>query len=232
MRSIPFQERAPPASQFSELASEMTGRRRSLPGLSSDLRHQLAEEAARLMVEHGIRDFALAKRKAAERLGVRAGAGALPSNAQIQERVVERQRIFEPDGRDQRLAKLRSIATDVMQILDEFRPKLVGGVLDGTATVSSSIELHVFSDAPEAVAAALEGRGFRLRDSQRRYRLNREVAEQIPGFELVVDDEELQVMVFPERGSSHSPLSPIDGKPMRRASRSAVLALLAPVPMP
>jgi hypothetical protein len=206
----------------------MSGRRRSSPPVSADLRQQLADEAARLMVEHGIQDFALAKRKAAERLGVRAAAGALPSNAQIQEQVVERQRIFEPDGRDERLSKLRSVAADVMQILEEFRPKLVGGVLDGTAMVNSAIELHVFSDAPEDVAAALENHGFRLHDSQRRYRFNREVTEQIPGYELMANDEELQVMVFPERGASHSPLSPIDGKPMRRASRSAVIALLAP----
>jgi len=192
------------------------------------LRLELAEEAARLMVEHGIQDFSLAKRKAAERLGVRAGAGSLPSNAQIQERLVERQRIFEPDARDRRLAKLRVVASNVMGALDSFRPKLVGAVLDGTATLNSAIELHVFSDAPEAVAAALEDRGFRVYDSQRRYRFGRELTERIPGFELMVDDEELQVMVFPERGSGHSPLSPIDGKPMRRASRSAVLALLLP----
>jgi hypothetical protein len=206
----------------------MSGHRQSSPWLSSELRQQLADEAARLMVEHGIQDFALAKRKAAERLGVRAGAGALPSNAQIHERVVERQRLFEPDGRDERLIKMRSVATEVMQVLDEFRPKLVGAVLDGTATLNAAIELHVFSDSPEAVAAALEARGFRLHDSQRRYRFGRELTEQIPGFDLMVDDEELQVMVFPERGSSHSPLSPIDGRPMRRASRSAVMALLAP----
>jgi hypothetical protein len=31
---------------------------------------QVADEAARVMAEHGIRDFALAKRKAAERLGL------------------------------------------------------------------------------------------------------------------------------------------------------------------
>jgi hypothetical protein len=206
----------------------MTGRRRASPGPSSELRQQLADEAARLMVEHGIQDFALAKRKAADRLGVRAAAGALPSNAQIHEQVVERQRIFEPDERDRRLVKLRTVATDVMEVLEEFRPKLVGAVLEGTATQTSAVELHVFSDAPEAVAAALEVRGYRLHDSQRRYRFGREATEQIPGYELVVDDEELQVMVFPERGSSHSPLSPIDGKPMRRASRSAVLALLVP----
>jgi hypothetical protein len=205
----------------------MSGRRRP-PWPSSDLRQQLAEEAARLIVEHGIQDFSLAKRKAAERLGVGARAGALPSNAQIQEQVVERQRIFEPEALDQRLAKLRSVAFDVMEVLEEFRPKLVGAVLDGTATLTSAIELHVFSDRPEDVAFALEGRGFRLHDSQRRFRFGRDVTERIPGFELMVDDEELEIMVFPERGSGHSPLSPVDGKPMRRASRSAVKALLAP----
>jgi hypothetical protein len=206
----------------------VSGRRRAALSPSSDLRQQLAEEAARLIVEHGIQDFALAKRKAAERLGVSARAGALPSNAQIQEQVVERQRIFEPEAHDLRLHRLRQVATVVMEVLDEFRPKLVGAVLDGTATLTSAIELHVFSDSPEAVAAALEARGYRLHHSQRRFRFGRDVAEQIPGYELMVDDEELEVMVFPERGSGHSPLSPVDGKPMRRASRSAVKALLAP----
>jgi len=206
----------------------MSGRRRSTPWVSSDLRLQLADEAARLMAEHGIQDFSLAKRKAAERLGVRASEGALPSNAQIQERLVERQRIFEPDVHDRRLEKLRVVASNVMGVLDGFRPKLVGAVLEGTATVNSPIELHVFSDSPEAVAAALEGCGFRLHDNQRRYRFGREETTEIPGYDLMVDDEELQVMVFPERGPRHSPLSPVDGKPMRRASRTAVLALLAP----
>lgn len=204
----------------------MRGRRRFSPRPQAGARLELAEEAARLIVEHGIQDFALAKRKAAERLGLRAQDGALPSNAQIQERVVERQRLFEPEGRGRRLAKLRSVATDVMGVLDAFRPKLVGAVLDGTATVNSPIELHVFSDAPEAVAAALEQHGFRLHLSQRRYRFGRETTEQIPGYDLIADGEELQVMVFRERGASHSPLSPIDGKPMKRASRAAVLALL------
>jgi len=203
----------------------MNGRRRSSPWLAEELRLKLADEAARLMVEHGIQDFSHAKRKAAERLGVR--GGALPSNTEIQAHVVARQRLFEP-GRDQLLTKLRSVATGVMELLETFRPKLVGSVLDGTATLNSAIELHVFSDSPEAVVAALEEQGFRVRDIQRRYRFGRQLTDQIPGFELMAGGEELEVMVFPERGSNHPPLSPIDGKPMRRASRSAVLALLAP----
>ena len=85
----------------------MAGRRsRSGPRVPADLRERLAQEAARLMVEGGIEDFGLAKRKAAERLGVRA-SGALPTNAQIQASLAQRQRIFEPESHDLRLAKLR-----------------------------------------------------------------------------------------------------------------------------
>lgn len=200
-------------------------RPRSIPGPPLDLRDQVADEAARVMAEHGIHDFGLAKRKAAERLGVRS-AGALPTNAQIHERLVERQRFFAPEDHDLRLAKLRGLAAAVMQQLEEFRPRLVGAVLDGTAIITAAVELHVFSDSPEFVAAALEAHGNRVYDSQRRYRFGRDDTPQIPGFEFVLDEEDVEVMVFPERGSHHAPLSPVDGRPMRRASRSAVLALL------
>ncbi|MEO8463975.1 MAG: hypothetical protein ABI640_01430 [Gammaproteobacteria bacterium] len=188
---------------------------------------QIADEAARVIAEHGISDFALAKRKAAERLGLGA-RGALPSNAQIQERLAARQRLFEPDVHDARIAKLRRVAADLMGSLEQFRPRLVGSVLDGTATINSAVELHVFCDAPELVAATLEAGGSRIYDSQRRYRVGRDENAQIPGFELMLDGEDVQVIVFSERGAHHAPQSPVDGRPMRRASRSAVIALLRP----
>jgi hypothetical protein len=203
------------------------GSRRRSAGLPAELVDEVAQEAARVMAEQGVQDFGLAKRKAAERLGIRAN-GALPSNAHIQERLAERQRIFEADGHESRIAKLRQLAADVMAQLEEFRPRLVGAVLDGTATINSPVELHVFSDSPELVASALEAHGNRVRDSQRRYRFGRDDTPQIPGFALTLDREEVQVMVFGERGSHHAPLSSVDGRPMRRATRAAVLALLGP----
>jgi hypothetical protein len=197
-------------------------RRASMP---VELVDQLADEAARLMAEHGVSDFALAKRKAAERLGV-AVRGVLPSNAHIQERLAARQRLFEPDAHAAHVARLRLIAVELMDQLEEFRPRLVGAVLDGTATINAAVELHVFSDSPESVAAAIEEVGGRARDRQRRYRFGAEAIADIPGFGIAIDGEEVQVMVFPERGSHHAPQSPIDGRPMRRASRAAVTALL------
>lgn len=204
------------------------GGRRSKPVSRSnaELRERLAQEAARLMVESGIDNFGLAKRKAAERLGAR-GAGALPTNAQIEASVVERQRLFDPESHDQRLTELRRIAADVMLELESFGPRLVGAVLAGTATINSPIELHVFADAPELVAATLEDEGSGgLRDVQRRYRLDADTVVQMPGFSFSRDREQVEVIVFPERGAHHAPLSPVDQRPMRRASRSAVLALL------
>jgi len=204
------------------------GGRRSKPVSRSnaELRERLAQEAARLIVESGIDNFGLAKRKAAERLGAR-GAGALPTNAQIEASVVERQRLFDPESHDQRLTELRRIAADVMLELESFGPRLVGAVLAGTATINSPIELHVFADAPELVAAALEDEGSGgLRDVQRRYRLDADTVVQMPGFSFSRDREQVEVIVFPERGAHHAPLSPVDQRPMRRAGRGAVLALL------
>jgi hypothetical protein len=199
--------------------------RASLRGPGTALRAQLAEEAARLIVENGIEDFGLAKRKAAARLGV-AGAGALPSNAQIHASVSERQRIFEPAMHDRRLVKLRRLAAEVMELLEPFRPRLVGAVLLGTATINSSIELHVFADAPESVAAMLERDGIALRDCQRRFRFGGQRGGQFPGFAFARQGERVEVITFPERGAHEPPLSPVDRRPMRRAGLAAVLALL------
>lgn len=209
----------------------MGGRRaRQARKLPVGVREQVAQEAARIMIEHGIEDFGRAKRKAAERLGV-STAGQLPSNAQVEASVVERQRIFAPATHDFELAALRSLAAHVMAELTPFRPKLVGPVLAGTATANAAVELHAFADAPEAVAAYLERIAQRpLRDTLRRYRFAKDESVEIPGFSFTRDGVEVEVMVFPERRAHHAPLSPVDRRPMRRASRSAVLALLSAAP--
>ncbi|HEU4619073.1 MAG TPA: hypothetical protein VFV10_13615 [Gammaproteobacteria bacterium] len=185
----------------------------------------MAQAAARLMIEHGIKDFGLAKRKAAERLGVR-DKGALPSNAQIEASLAERQRIFEPHAHEVRLGQLRRIALSVMDQLIAFQPRLVGPVLAGTATTTSAIELHAFSDSPEMVAATLEAHGVSPRDCQRRYRYNSQRIVLVPGYRFVRDGTEVVVVTFPENGLREAPLSPVDQRPMKRAGRSEVSELL------
>ncbi len=189
------------------------------------LRERLAQEAARLIHEHGIQDYGLAKRKAARRLGVRE-AGALPSNSEIEASVTEWQRIFEPETHESQLESLRRLAVEVMLFFVEFEPRLAGPVLSGAITVSSAIELHLFTDAPEEVVLKLESRRILYRDCQRRYRYNSRGVSIVPGYRFTIQGERIDAIVFPEKGLRQAPLSPVDRRPMLRAGRSRVLALL------
>jgi len=191
-----------------------------------DLREQVADEAARLIQDHGIQDYGFAKRKAAARFGV-SGAGALPSNSEIEARVLERRRVFESDEHDDRLAGLRHLAADLMDALAIFRPRLAGPVLTGAITASSGIELHLFTDTPEEVVAELEQLRYAVRNCQRRYRYNGQGLVIVPGFRFVARGEDVYALTFPEIGLRQAPMSPIDGRPMRRADRAKLLALLA-----
>ena len=69
---------------------------KKLPPRAENLRRALAQEAARIMSEHGIRDFLTAKRKAAERFGVTDSA-VLPKNIEIEDALAEYQRLFGGD---------------------------------------------------------------------------------------------------------------------------------------
>ncbi|HSG63851.1 MAG TPA: hypothetical protein VLD39_02580 [Gammaproteobacteria bacterium] len=190
--------------------------------ISLGLRDQIAEEAARLIRDHGIQDYGFAKRKAAARFGV-ANAGALPSNTEVEARVLERQRIFEGD---EHLTELRQIAVGLMGLLDGFSPRLAGPVLTGAATINSGIELHLFTDCPEDVFVVLERERFPVRNCQRRYRYHGHGTVIVPGFRFAARGADIYALTFPENGLRQAPMSPIDGRPMRRADRAKVLALL------
>jgi len=58
-------------------------------------------------------------------------------------------------------------------------------------------------------------------------RMRRDEAGQFPGFRFRDGDHEFAVTVFPERGRGNAPLSPVDGRPMRRATHRDVEALLS-----
>ncbi|MCU0976948.1 MAG: hypothetical protein MUC71_11660 [Steroidobacteraceae bacterium] len=190
------------------------------------LRQALAREAARIMIEHGVDDHLFAKRKAAERLGVTDQA-VLPRNTEIEEALAEHQRLFTPDAHATELADLRRTALDAMRLLSDFEPRIVGPVLSGTATAHSDILLHVFADTPESVAFSLMDRGIRHRVVEKRVKLQRDEAATFPTLRFEADGCEVDAMVFPKDGLRQSPMSPVDGRPMRRATAAELEALLA-----
>jgi hypothetical protein len=191
-------------------------------------RQTVAQEAARLIVEHGIRDFRVAKTKAAERLGI-SGRGSLPGNAEIELAVSNHLSLFGGDSHASHLGQLREAALSAMDMLAEFSPRLVGPVLHGTADHNSAVNLHVFADSPESVALELRARGHDCRPYERRLRISRGKGarpESFAGYEFRLEHAAVQATVFPVDGIRQAPISPVDGKPMKRADHKAVRALL------
>lgn len=191
-------------------------------------RQLLAQDAARIIVDHGLRDYRLAKIKAAERLGLNS-RGALPSNTEIETAVSEHLQLFGGESHARLLRMMRETAISAMELLASFSPRLVGPVLSGTADANSSVNLHVFADSPEFVANDLDGLGFAYRPYERRLRSRpdrRSRAETFAGFQFRHQDASVQATVFPVDGIRQAPISPIDGRPMKRADLKAVRSLL------
>ena len=190
-----------------------------------NLRRALAQEAARIMAQHGIHDFLTAKRKAAERLGV-ADASALPRNTEIEDALAEYQRLFDPGGHELTLEAQRRAALHAMHWLSQFEPRLVGPVLSGTATEHADIQLHLFADRPEYVTLNLMDRGIAHEVTERRVRLDAERIKAYPGLRFAVDNRRVDATVFPLDGIRQAPVSPVDGRPMRRADAEELESLL------
>ena len=189
-------------------------------------RLRIAQEAARLMSEHGIRDFHHAKLKAAERLGI-FDTQALPRNNEIEEALREHQRIFQAHSQPQLLQKRREAALEAMRFLSDYEPRLVGAVLEGTADSHSAVCLHVFSDDPEAVILHLREHGVPVETQTRRLRLSRDEQAEYPVLLFAADELPFDLTVLPVNALRQPPLDRIDEKPMRRASLAGVEALVA-----
>ncbi|MDX1569408.1 MAG: hypothetical protein R3200_02920 [Xanthomonadales bacterium] len=193
---------------------------------NDDLRRAVAVEAARILSEQGIRDYQLAKKKAARRLGVSPYAG-MPKNSEVEFALRESLELFGGSQHRQRLQRLREAALEAMHHLEAFSPRLVGPVLDGTADENSVIDLQVFAETPEQFALYLDQIGIPYDQTECVIRLHVNAQEPFPLFQFDAGNHAYDVAALPMKALRQPPLSPIDGKPMRRASAYALRELMA-----
>ncbi|MGN6222294.1 hypothetical protein [Pseudoxanthomonas sp.] len=189
-------------------------------------RHRLAHEAARLMAEGGIRDFHQAKLKAADRLGIHDDA-SLPRNREIEDALREYQRLFAGESHAQGLRQRREAALRALDFFQDFSPRLIGPVLEGTADANAPVQLQVHSDDPDALPRFLEEHRIPSESRMRRVRLDRERHLDAPVWLFSAEELSFDVTVLPQDALRQAPLSNVDEKPMRRASLSQLRQLLA-----
>jgi hypothetical protein len=130
------------------------------------LRAQVAAAAARLIAADGA-DYGTAKRKAArqvlgEQRSANAGAAVLPDNSQIEEEVRLYHALFNADTQPARLFRLRTIALQVMEALEQYNPFHTGAVLNGTAGPHDDIHLQLFADSAKEVEIFLLNKNVQI----------------------------------------------------------------------
>ncbi len=191
----------------------------------AEARRLLAQEAARILSEEGRRDHLAAKRKAAARLGL--AERHLPTNREVEAALAEHQRLFEAPAQIPRLERLRRGALAAMDILADFEPRAAGAAAGTIATAHARVEIHVFTDSPEALAFRLTDLEVHWQESTRRMRWCDGRERQVPVFTFTVGENAVEALVFTLTERREAPADPANGRPMRRLNRRGLEELLA-----
>ena len=187
-------------------------------------RGRIAHLAARLMAEDGIEDYALAKRKAARQAGV-PDMRQLPNNEEIDAELRLYRELYQQEHAVQ-LRELRLLALEVMSELDRFSPYLTGPALLGGAGKYAGIQLQLFTDNAKSVEHFLLDRRDKFRSGQTKlYAGDLEFVAPILSFDR--DGVEIRLTVLSPREMRSRLKSSAEGKPIERARREAVEALIA-----
>jgi hypothetical protein len=209
----PFLFTLPHSPQMRRRANRQTG-----------MRARIAAAAARVMAEDGIDDFALAKRKAARRLGA-PESEAMPTNDEVEAELRAYRAIYQAEDHERILAELREVALDAMQTLEEFHPYLTGPVLKGIAGAYSEIELQLFPDSAKDVEMFLLNRNIAFATREGR-RFSGDRTHAVSVFTLDWRGVPLRLSVFDRRDERVALKTSQAGKVMDRAGIAEVGALL------
>lgn len=195
------------------------------------LRAQLAEEAARLMYEEGVKEYFTAKRMAAKRILGRSGGRktrhrphALPTNGEIQAALLSRAELVEGDERTGRLAAMRIVALETMNALAPIAARLIGSVSTGHVRRGSDIDIQVFADDVEELERHLYALGWGYERQQVTIRKFGQIREYVHYH--VVSVFPVELTIYPRRELRFRPRSSTDGKPIKRMTAAHVQALL------
>lgn len=187
-------------------------------------RERIAHLAARLMAVDGIEDHALAKRKAARQAGV-PDTRQLPNNDEIDAALRLYRELYQREHPAQ-LRELRQLALEAMSELERFNPYLTGSVLNGNAGKYAAINLLLFTDNGKSVEHYLLGRGIDFRSGGTRLYTG-DMLLTAPVLSFSREGIDFHLTLLAPRELRCQLKASVEGKPIERARREAVEALLA-----
>lgn len=192
------------------------------------IRHCVALEAARLLYHREVKEYFHAKREAAKRQGT----SLLPSNWEVQQQILAIAKKIDGEEHQRRLHLMRSLAAQLMETLASFSPRLIGSVWTGHIRKGSDIDLHLYSEDPQPVEAALQRAGYTSTTEivlTHKYGEPREFTHvrlaDLGGFEV-------EMTLYPPQEIHIQPRCSITGKTMKRGTLAELRQLLAASPQP
>jgi hypothetical protein len=189
------------------------------------LRQQIAVESARLISEEGIDNFRHARQKAAHKLGI-INEHAFPDNEEILEQLKIHQSLFQSDTHIEVIKSLRETALKAMKLFQDFHPRLTGSVLLGHASQHSGIDIQLKADASEDIAMKLLNHGIPYQLIDWKLYLGKNSPVKIPAYQFYADNHKVNLITLKESQWKITPLSPLNGQPMQKASIKQLEALL------
>ena len=122
-------------------------------------RTRIAQAAARLIAEHGLSDWSVAKRKACRELGLPAHE-PLPGNDEVEQALRDYNSLFHAATQPVSLRAQRIDALRWMERLARWDPVLTGAVAAGWATEHSEVRLELQAEDAKTVELGLINDGI------------------------------------------------------------------------
>ncbi len=181
--------------------------------------------ASRLLADHQTLDYAWARRKAAENLGININDRQLPGLAEIEAAVIEHQQLFSPQT--SLLTQQLMTAAKLLQDFRAFSPRLVGPLTRGVTAGNAVISIHCFAEAAKLVLFDIMDAGIRAESGDVMIVTSNRKREERPAFSFIYDDQEVLVIVLGLDEYRHPPLDPVTEKPAYGMDADAIAKRLS-----
>lgn len=183
---------------------------------------QVAKEAAAFMLDGAENEYLHAKERATLKLGI-SGHNRLPSNKKIKNMIslLAATELGE-EVIKKRVRRMREIALELMLLIEEHDPFLIGSTLSGKIRATSDIDLHAYADDPAEIQDKLFAYGYQEAEL--------EEIENSKGYFFHLKWEEegfpVEITIYPWRERDVEPISSVTGKLMKRATVTALRSLI------
>jgi predicted nucleotidyltransferase len=183
---------------------------------------QLALEAARLLADGSESEYLHAKERAMMMLGL-SETSRWPSNRRIKEMMGQITAAeLGADEVARRVREMREIALQIMTVIEEHDPFLIGSTLSGKVRSGSDIDFHAYADDFEEIKEKLLEFGYE--DVEEEIIVNRK--GEFVHLKWYEGPYPVEITVYPWSWRDIEPISSVTQKVMKRANIGRVRMLL------